>query len=141
MYVLISSNPPFPDLVQTGFEELQKLNEQNNQLSQCTTETTANTAAHLNLIEEDQKGESYKDGKDHKQQAAVEDESIEQEIVAELLQIKEEDKKEEEEGSKKEEAIWLSEESQLAAPDSSGQTNETITVTPDRYILYILFSK
>ncbi|KAK9956476.1 hypothetical protein ABG768_014208 [Culter alburnus] len=119
------------DLAQAGFEEVQKLNQQNNQLSQCTTETAAGTAAHLDLIEEEQKGESYKERKDDKQQAAVEDEAREQEIDAELLQIKEEDKKKEEESSKKEEAIWLSEESQLAAPNSSGQTDESITVTPD----------
>lgn len=149
LYVLIPS-PPLPDLAQAGFEEVQKLNQQNNQLSQCTTETAAGTAAHLDLIEEEQKGESYKERKDDKQQAAVEDEAREQEIDAELLQIKEEDKKEEEESSKKEEAIWLSEESQLAAPNSSGQTDESITVTPDRfihiyiyiyYVFYILFSK
>ncbi|ROI33824.1 Myosin light chain kinase family member 4 [Anabarilius grahami] len=119
------------DLVQAGFEEVQKLNQQNNQLSQCTTETAAGTAAHLDLIEEEQKGESYKERKDDKQQAAVEDEAREQEIDAELLQIKEEDKKKEEKSSKKEEAIWLSEESQLVAPNSSGQTDESITVTPD----------
>lgn len=109
-----------PDLVQAGFEEVQKLNQQNNQLSQCTTETAAGTVAHL-----EQKGDCYKDRKD---EAAVEDEAREQEIVAELLQIKEEDKKEEEERSKKEEALWLSEERQLVAPSSSGQTDES---TPD----------
>jgi len=98
------------DLVQAGFEEVQKLNQQNNQLSQCTTETAAGTVA---LPE--QKGDCYTDRKD---EAAVEDGAIEQEIVAELLQIKEEDKKEEEERSKKEEALWLSEERQLAAPSS-----------------------
>ncbi|XP_056115915.1 myosin light chain kinase family member 4 isoform X3 [Rhinichthys klamathensis goyatoka] len=108
------------DLVQAGFEEVQKLNQQNNQLSQCTTETAAGTVAHL-----EQKGDCYKDRKD---EAAVEDEAREQEIVAELLQIKEEDKKEEEERSKEEEALWLSEERQLAAPSSSGQTDES---TPD----------
>ncbi|KAG1964478.1 myosin light chain kinase family [Pimephales promelas] len=108
------------DLVQAGFEEVQKLNQQNNQLSQCTTETAAGTVA---LPE--QKGDCYTDRKD---EAAVEDGAIEQEIVAELLQIKEEDKKEEEERSKKEEALWLSEERQLAAPSSSGQTDES---TPD----------
>lgn len=120
----------FPDLVQAGFEEVQKLNQQNNQLSQCTTETAAGTVAHL-----EQKEDSYNDRKD---EAAVEDEAREQEIVAELLPIKEEDKKEEEERSKKEEALWLSEERQLAAPNSYDQTDES---TPDRYILNILFSK
>lgn len=123
-------SPPPPDLVQAGFEEVQKLNQQNNQLSQCTTETVAGTVAHL-----EQKEDSYNDRKD---EAAVEDEAREQEIVAELLPIKEEDKKEEEERSKKEEALWLSEERQLAAPNSYGQTDES---TPDRYILNILFSK
>ncbi|XP_056115914.1 myosin light chain kinase family member 4 isoform X2 [Rhinichthys klamathensis goyatoka] len=84
------------------------------------SETAAGTVAHL-----EQKGDCYKDRKD---EAAVEDEAREQEIVAELLQIKEEDKKEEEERSKEEEALWLSEERQLAAPSSSGQTDES---TPD----------
>ncbi|KAG1964468.1 myosin light chain kinase family [Pimephales promelas] len=84
------------------------------------SETAAGTVA---LPE--QKGDCYTDRKD---EAAVEDGAIEQEIVAELLQIKEEDKKEEEERSKKEEALWLSEERQLAAPSSSGQTDES---TPD----------
>ncbi|KAK7150337.1 hypothetical protein R3I93_011556 [Phoxinus phoxinus] len=107
------------DLVQAGFEEVQKLNQQN-QRSQSTTETAAGTAAHL-----EQKEDRYNDRKD---EAAVEDEAREQEIVAELLPIKEEDKKEEEERSKKEEALWLSEERQLAAPSSSGQTDES---TPD----------
>ncbi|CAM4693392.1 unnamed protein product [Leuciscus chuanchicus] len=108
------------DLVQAGFEEVQKLNQQNNQLSQCTTETAAATVAHL-----EQKEDGYNDRKD---EAAVEDEAREQEIVAELLPIKEEDKKEEEERSKKEEALCLSEERQLAAPNSYGQTDES---TPD----------
>ncbi|XP_077076419.1 myosin light chain kinase family member 4 isoform X3 [Siphateles boraxobius] len=105
------------DLVHAGFEELQKLNQQNNQLSQCTTETAAATVAHL-----EQKEDCYKDRKD---EAAVEDEAREEEIVPELLPIKEEDKKEEEENSKKEEALWLSEERQLAASSSSGQTDES----------------
>ncbi|XP_016094163.1 myosin light chain kinase 2, skeletal/cardiac muscle-like isoform X1 [Sinocyclocheilus grahami] len=118
------------DLVQAGFEEVQKLNQQN-QLSQCTAETAVSTAAHLDLIEKEQEGEKYRERKDDKQQDAVEEEAREQEIVAELLQIKEEDKKEEDERLKQEEALWLSEESQLAALNSSGQTDESITVTPE----------
>uniref|UniRef100_A0A672RW50 Myosin light chain kinase family member 4 n=1 Tax=Sinocyclocheilus grahami TaxID=75366 RepID=A0A672RW50_SINGR len=110
--------PPFQDLVQAGFEEVQKLNQQN-QLSQCTAETAVSTAAHLDLIEKEQEGEKYRERKDDKQQDAVEEEAREQEIVAELLQIKEEDKKEEDERLKQEEALWLSEESQLAALNSS----------------------
>ncbi|KAF4099517.1 myosin light chain kinase 2, skeletal/cardiac muscle isoform X1 [Onychostoma macrolepis] len=117
-------------LVQAGFE-VQKLNQQNNQLSQCTAETAVSAAAHLDLIEEEQEGEKYRKIKDDKQQDGVEEEAREQEIVAELLQIKEEDKKEEDERSKQEEALWLSEESQLAALNSSGQTDESITVTPE----------
>lgn len=120
-----------PDLVQAGFEEVQKLNQQNNQLSQCTAETAVSTAAHLDLIEEEQEGEKYRGRKDEKQQDAVEEQAREQEIVAELLQIKEEDKKEEDERLKQEEALCLSEESQLAALNSSGQTDESITVTPE----------
>ncbi|XP_016303549.1 myosin light chain kinase family member 4 isoform X3 [Sinocyclocheilus anshuiensis] len=119
------------DLVQAGFEEVQKLNQQNNQLSQCTAETAVNTAARLDLIEEEQEGEKYRERKNDKQQDAVEEEAREQEIVAELLQIKEEDKKEEDERLKQEEALWLSEESQLAALNSSGQTDESITVAPE----------
>ncbi|XP_059368806.1 myosin light chain kinase family member 4 isoform X1 [Carassius carassius] len=119
------------DLVNAGFEEVQKLNQQNNQLSQCTAETAVSTAAHLDLIEEEQEGEKHRERKDDKQQDAVEEEAREQEIVAELLQIKEEDKKEEDERSKEVEALWLSEESQLAALNSSGQTDESITVTPE----------
>uniref|UniRef100_A0A9J8DA99 Myosin light chain kinase family member 4 n=1 Tax=Cyprinus carpio carpio TaxID=630221 RepID=A0A9J8DA99_CYPCA len=119
------------DLVQAGFEEVQKLNQQNNQLSQCTAETAVSTAAHLDLIEEEQEGEKYRERKDDKQQDAVEEQAREQEIVAELLQIKEEDKKEEDEKLKQEEALCLSEESQLAALNSSGQTDESITVTPE----------
>ncbi|XP_016384864.1 myosin light chain kinase 2, skeletal/cardiac muscle-like isoform X1 [Sinocyclocheilus rhinocerous] len=119
------------DLVQAGFEEVQKLNQQNNQLSQCTAETAVSTAAHLDLIEEEQEGEKYRERKDDKQQDAVEEEAREQEIVAELLQIKEEDKKEEDERLNQEEALWLSDESQLAALNSSGQTDESITVTPE----------
>ncbi|XP_067272898.1 myosin light chain kinase family member 4 isoform X2 [Pseudorasbora parva] len=119
------------DLVQAGFEEVQKLNQQNNQLSQCRAETAAGTtAAHLDLTEEERKGESHEETKDDKQRTAVEEETREREIAAELLQIKEEDKNEEEERSKKEEALWLSEESQLAT-NSSGQTDESNTVTPD----------
>uniref|UniRef100_A0A8C2BYT2 Myosin light chain kinase family, member 4b n=1 Tax=Cyprinus carpio TaxID=7962 RepID=A0A8C2BYT2_CYPCA len=119
------------DLVQAGFEEVQKLNQQNNQLSQCTAETAVSTAAHLDLIEEEQEGEKYRERKDDKQQDAVEEQAREQEIVAELLQIKDEDKKEEDERLKQEEALCLSEESQLAALNSSGQTDESITVTPE----------
>ncbi|XP_077076422.1 myosin light chain kinase family member 4 isoform X5 [Siphateles boraxobius] len=81
------------------------------------SETAAATVAHL-----EQKEDCYKDRKD---EAAVEDEAREEEIVPELLPIKEEDKKEEEENSKKEEALWLSEERQLAASSSSGQTDES----------------
>ncbi|XP_016372132.1 myosin light chain kinase family member 4-like [Sinocyclocheilus rhinocerous] len=112
------------DLVQVGFEEVQKLNQQNNQLSQCTAET-----AHLDLIEEEQEVDKYRERKDDKQQATVEEEAREQEIVAELFQIKEEDKKEEEEKLKTQGT--LSEESQLAALNSSDQTDESITVTPE----------
>ncbi|XP_052442505.1 myosin light chain kinase family member 4 isoform X2 [Carassius gibelio] len=119
------------DLVNAGFEEVQKLNQQNNQLSQCTAETAVSAAAHLDLIEEEQEGEKHRERKDDKQQDAVEEEAREQEIVAELLQIKEEDKKEEDERSKEEEALLLSEESQLAVLNSSGQTDESITVTPE----------
>ncbi|XP_042602490.1 LOW QUALITY PROTEIN: myosin light chain kinase family member 4-like [Cyprinus carpio] len=54
------------DLVQAGFEEVQKLNQQNNQLSQCTAETAVSTAAHLDLIEEEQEGEKYRERKDDK---------------------------------------------------------------------------
>ncbi len=120
---------PFQDLVQPGFVEVQKLNQENDQLSQCTAETAVSTAAHLDLIE----GETYRERKEDKQQDAVEEEPREQEIVAEL-QIKEEDKKEEEERFKREETLWSSEESQLAALNSSGQTDE-------RYVLDILFCK
>ncbi|XP_016151121.1 myosin light chain kinase family member 4-like [Sinocyclocheilus grahami] len=112
------------DLVQAGFEEVQKLNQQNNQLSQCTAET-----AHLDLIEEEQEVDKYRERKDDKQQATVEEEAREQEIVAELFQIKEEDKKEEE-GTLTTEGA-LSEESQLAALNSSDQIDESITVTPE----------
>ncbi|XP_073709247.1 myosin light chain kinase family member 4 isoform X2 [Garra rufa] len=119
------------DLVQAGFEEVQKLNQQNDQLSQCTAETAVSKAVHLDLIDEEQEGEKYKERKDDKPQAAVEEEEREQEIVPELLQIKEEDKKEEEETLKKDEALWLSEESQLAALNSSDQTDESIRVTPE----------
>ncbi len=143
IFVLFTNffSPPFQDLVQAGFEEVQKLNQQNNQLSQCTAETAVSTAAHLDLIEEEQEGDKYRERKDDKQQDAVEEEAREQEIVAELLQINEEDKNEEDERLKQEEALWLSEESQLAALNSSGQTDESITVTPERYVLDILFSK
>ncbi len=120
---------PFQDLVQPGFVEVQKLNQENDQLSQCTAETAVSTAAHLDLIE----GETYREIKEDKQQDAVEEVPREQEIVAEL-QIKEEDKKEEDERLKREETLWSSEESQLAALNSSGQTDE-------RYVLDILFSK
>ncbi|KAK2884237.1 hypothetical protein Q8A67_017874 [Cirrhinus molitorella] len=119
------------DLVQAGYEEVQKLNQQNDQLSQCTTETAVTKAVHLDLIEEEQEGEKYTERKDDKPQAAVEEDATEQEIVAELLQIKEEEKKEEEETLKKDEALWLSEESRLADLNSSGQTDESITVTPE----------
>ncbi|XP_043075950.1 myosin light chain kinase family member 4 isoform X3 [Puntigrus tetrazona] len=119
------------DLVQAGFEEVQKLNQQNNQLSQCTAETTVSTAAHLDLIEEEQEGEKHRERKDDKQRDAVEEEAREQETAAELLQIKEEDKKEEDEKVKQEEALRLSDEGQLAALNSSGQTHESITVEPE----------
>ncbi|XP_059354682.1 myosin light chain kinase family member 4-like [Carassius carassius] len=117
------------DLVQAGFEEVQ--NQQNNQLSQCTAETAVSTAAHQDLIEEEQEVDKYREGKDDKQQAAVEEEAKEQESVAELFQIIEEDKKEEENRLKKEEALWLSEVNQLAALNSSDRTDGSITVTPE----------
>uniref|UniRef100_A0A8C1JXL4 Myosin light chain kinase family, member 4b n=1 Tax=Cyprinus carpio TaxID=7962 RepID=A0A8C1JXL4_CYPCA len=105
---------PFQDLVQAGFEEVQKLNQQNSQLSQCTAETAVSTAVHLDLIEEEQEVDKYRERKDDKQQATVEEEARGQEIAAELFQIKEEDKNEEEDRLKKEEALWLPEEKQLA---------------------------
>ncbi|XP_052390473.1 myosin light chain kinase family member 4-like isoform X1 [Carassius gibelio] len=110
------------DLFQAGFEEVQ--NQQNNQLSQST-------AAHLDLIEEEQEVDKYREGKDGKQQTAVEEEAKEQAIVAELFQIKEEDKKEEENRLKKEEAFGLSEVNQLAALNSSDRTDGRITVTQE----------
>uniref|UniRef100_A0A8C2K5X2 Myosin light chain kinase family, member 4b n=1 Tax=Cyprinus carpio TaxID=7962 RepID=A0A8C2K5X2_CYPCA len=119
------------DLVQAGFEEVQKLNQQNSQLSQCTAETAVSTAVHLDLIEEEQEVDKYRERKDDKQQATVEEEARGQEIVAELFQIKEEDKNEEEDRLKKEEALWLPEEKQLAALNSSDQTDEGITVTTE----------
>uniref|UniRef100_A0A8C1YMD8 Myosin light chain kinase family, member 4b n=1 Tax=Cyprinus carpio TaxID=7962 RepID=A0A8C1YMD8_CYPCA len=119
------------DLVQAGFEEVQKLNQQNSQLSQCTAETAVSTAVHLDLIEEEQEVDKYRERKDDKQQATVEEEARGQEIVAELFQIKEEDKNEEEDRLKKEEALWLPEEKQLAALISSDQTDEGITVTTE----------
>uniref|UniRef100_A0A9J7XHG1 Protein kinase domain-containing protein n=1 Tax=Cyprinus carpio carpio TaxID=630221 RepID=A0A9J7XHG1_CYPCA len=119
------------DLVQAGFEEVQKLNQQNSQLSQCTAETAVSTAVHLDLIEEEQEVDKYRERKDDKQQATVEEEARGQEIAAELFQIKEEDKNEEEDRLKKEEALWLPEEKQLAALNSSDQTDEGITVTTE----------
>uniref|UniRef100_A0A8C1QGV8 Myosin light chain kinase family, member 4b n=1 Tax=Cyprinus carpio TaxID=7962 RepID=A0A8C1QGV8_CYPCA len=119
------------DLVQAGFEEVQKLNQQNSQLSQCTAETAVSTAVHLDLIEEEQEVDKYRERKDDKQQATVEEEARGQEIAAELFQIKEEDKNEEEDRLKKEEALWLPEEKQLAALISSDQTDEGITVTTE----------
>ncbi|XP_056337599.1 myosin light chain kinase family member 4 isoform X3 [Danio aesculapii] len=120
------------DSVQAGFEEVQKLNQQNNQLSQCTAETAAGTSTQLEIIEEEQKTEIYREKiKDDKQQAAVEEETREKESIAELLQITEEDKKEEEERLQKEEGVRLTEESQLAAPTSSGQNDKIITATPE----------
>ncbi|RXN26578.1 myosin light chain kinase family member 4-like isoform X2 [Labeo rohita] len=120
------------DLVQASFEEVQKLNEQNDQLSQCTADTADSKVVHLDLIEEEQEGEKYSERKDDNQQAAVKEEAREQEIpVCELLQIEEEDKKEEEETLKRDEALWLSEESQLAALNTSDQADESITVTPE----------
>ncbi|KAL0164580.1 hypothetical protein M9458_040333, partial [Cirrhinus mrigala] len=117
---------------QASFEEVQKLNQQNDQLSQCTAETAVSKVVHLDLIEEEQEGEKYSERKDDNHQAAVGEEAREQEIpVPELLQIKEEDKKEEEETLKRDEALWLSEENQLAALNSSDQTDESITVTPE----------
>uniref|UniRef100_A0A8C2K1Q7 Myosin light chain kinase family, member 4b n=1 Tax=Cyprinus carpio TaxID=7962 RepID=A0A8C2K1Q7_CYPCA len=65
---------PFQDLVQAGFEEVQKLNQQNSQLSQCTAETAVSTAVHLDLIEEEQEVDKYRERKDDKQQATVEEE-------------------------------------------------------------------
>ncbi|XP_056337598.1 myosin light chain kinase family member 4 isoform X2 [Danio aesculapii] len=121
------------DSVQAGFEEVQKLNQQNNQLSQCTAETAAGTSTQLEIIEEEQKTEIYREKiKDDKQQAAVEEETREKESIAELLQITEEDKKEEEERLQKEEGVRLTEESQLAAPTSSGQNDKIITATPEK---------
>ncbi|XP_051511066.1 myosin light chain kinase family member 4 isoform X2 [Myxocyprinus asiaticus] len=112
------------DLVSAGLEDVQKLNEQNTQLSHCAAETAASTAVPLDLIEEEQEGERYRDKK-----AVVEEEPRDEETVAELLLIKEEDKKEEEEETEKEEELLLSEEIQLAASNSSGLTNESITIT------------
>lgn len=137
MFKILCTNlfsPPFQDLVQAGFEEVQKLNQQNSQLSQCTAETAVSTAVHLDLIEEEQEVDKYRERKDDKQQATVEEEARGQEIVAELFQIKEEDKNEEEDRLKKEEALWLPEEKQLAALNSSDQTDEGITVTTERYV-------
>ncbi|XP_021324308.1 uncharacterized protein mylk4b isoform X3 [Danio rerio] len=120
------------DSVQAGFEEVQKLNQQNNQLSQCTAETAAGTSTQLEIIKEAQTTEIFREIKDDAQQAVVEEETREKESIAELLQVTGEDKKEEEERVQKEEDIRLTEESQLAAPTSSGQNDKIITATPER---------
>ncbi|XP_051954930.1 myosin light chain kinase family member 4 isoform X2 [Xyrauchen texanus] len=112
------------DLVSAGLEEVQKLNEQNTQLSHCAAETAASTAVPLDLIEEEQEGEGYRDKKE-----LVEEAARDEETVAELLLIKEEEEKEEDEETEKEEELLLSEEIQQAASNSSGQTNENITIT------------
>ncbi|XP_073789387.1 myosin light chain kinase family member 4 isoform X8 [Danio rerio] len=119
------------DSVQAGFEEVQKLNQQNNQLSQCTAETAAGTSTQLEIIKEAQTTEIFREIKDDAQQAVVEEETREKESIAELLQVTGEDKKEEEERVQKEEDIRLTEESQLAAPTSSGQNDKIITATPE----------
>lgn len=132
---------PLPDSVQDGFEEVQKLNQQNNQLSQCTAETAAGTSTQLEIIEEAQKTEIYREIKDDDQQAVVEEETREKESTAELLQITEEVKKEEEERLQNEEGVRFTDENQLAAPDSSEQNDKSITATPERYILDFVINK
>ncbi|XP_051501242.1 myosin light chain kinase 2, skeletal/cardiac muscle-like isoform X1 [Myxocyprinus asiaticus] len=114
------------EMVTAGLEDVQKLNEQNAQLSQCTAETEASTAVPLDLIDDVQGGESYRERKE-----VVEEEARNEETASELVQTTED--KEEKERTEKEEELLSSEKIQLAVPNSSGQTDESIAVIQESH--------
>ncbi|XP_057208680.1 myosin light chain kinase family member 4 isoform X2 [Triplophysa rosa] len=111
------------DLVQADLEEVQKLNEQNIQFSQCTTTATSSTSASLSLFEKEQETEQCREEKDDTQSVAVEEEPRKEKIVAELLQVKDDEPPEE----KTQDLAEILQKSQ----NSFSQNDDRITVTQD----------
>ncbi|TRY57033.1 hypothetical protein DNTS_023939, partial [Danionella cerebrum] len=110
---------------QAGLEEVEKLNQQNNQLSQCPAETATSTSARLELIEEEKIPDKYSEIKDDAKPAEVEGE---QESLAEVPQAEEEERIDEMED------VEITEESKIPAVESRGQTEESIPLTPSESV-------